>query len=90
LVEQWAFNPLVEGSSPSGRTHLIKENIMQPNRRPPSKEKNSHLASVNFSKELIEYLSMLQLETGINRSSLVNLIVQDFKDSGKTIKMVIE
>ena len=63
--------------------------MTQPNRaKPGSTEK--HLASINFPKDLLAYLDALSEELEINRSSLVCLILKEFQESGRTIKMVIQ
>lgn len=51
--------------------------------------KGRHLASVNFTSELMEFLDTLSDELDMNRSSLVCLIVDDFKKSGKKIKVQV-
>jgi len=59
------------------------------NRRAPI-SKGKHLASVNFTKELIEWLDQIQQETGMNRSSIVCLMLQDYKNSGRTISVSVQ
>jgi hypothetical protein len=66
---------------------MSQNNRAKPNKHgPPTKQ----LASINFPKELITYLDAMAEECGINRSSLVCLIIQDFKDSGKKIRFVVD
>lgn len=58
-------------------------------KRSKSGNGKKHLASINFPAELLTYLDGLAMELDMNRSSLVCLILQDFKDAGRAIKIQV-
>lgn len=62
--------------------------MSQPN-RPKAGSKGRHLASINFTDEMLEFLDNLAEEAGLNRSSLVCMIVSDFMKSGKTVRLEV-
>lgn len=62
--------------------------MKQPNRAKAG-SKGRHLASINFTEELLEFVDTLAEEIDMNRSSLVCAIIEDFKKSGKTFKVEV-
>lgn len=52
--------------------------------------KGKHLASINFTPELLEWLDRQASELDISRSALVCFLLNDYKNSDKNVKMVVE
>ena len=63
--------------------------VMTQPKRAKNGSKGRHLASINFTDELLAFVDDLADELDMNRSSLVCAIVEDFKNSGKTFKIQV-
>ncbi len=47
------------------------------------------LASINFPKDLVDYLDNMSSELNISRSYLVCIVLEEFRKSGKKIHLEI-
>ena len=72
------------------QTDYEREKMRQPSSKPSKHAANKHQTSISFSPEMIAYLDDMTEKVGINRTALVCLIIQNFIDSGKVVKFVIE
>lgn len=52
-------------------------------------EKGTHLASINFTQELLDWLDEMAPQLGMSRSALVCHILKFYKDSNKRPRFVM-